>query len=134
MTAPAPVIVQPDAEAWVWLNLRHIPGVTCFQYAAGQLDPPWVYSVSVQVDARAPRRMSGGKAAARSRAETARQVICALPDQEWPGGVLAAVTAVDGPFWLPDDDGTARYCARYDLRVHPRRDSGALHGREEPPS
>jgi hypothetical protein len=116
---PAPVIVQPDLEAWVWANISDLKGVTSFAYAATQLWPGWVYAHFIQADARAKR-----KTAARDLAETVRQRICALPDVAWPQGSVCYVQPVEGPFWLPDDDGLPRYTARYEIRVHPRRDSG----------
>lgn len=115
----APVIIQPDLEAWVWSNVGGLPGVTSFAYAATQMWPGWVYAHFVQVDARAKR-----KSAASDLAEQVRQIICALPDEDWPQGTVCYVQPVEGPFWLPDDDGLPRYCARYEIRVHPRRDSG----------
>lgn len=117
----APVIVQPDLEAWVWENIRDLPGVTSFAYAAAQMWPGWVYAHSVQVDARSSR-----KQACRDVAETVRQRICALPDVPWPDGTISYVQPVEGPAWLPDDDGGPRYMARYEIRVHPRRDGGAV--------
>jgi hypothetical protein len=113
MTA-APVIVQPDLEAWVWANVSHIPGVTTFAYAAFMGWPPWLVAYSVQADARAKT-----KQAARDRAETVRQIITALGDLAWPDGVVSYVQGIEGPFWLPDPDGGPRYCARYEIRAHP---------------
>jgi Bacteriophage minor capsid protein len=112
----APVIVQPDLEAWVWSQVKHLPGVTLFAYAAVQMWPGWVYAHSIQVDARAKT-----KQAARDLAEQVRQIVCSLPDRLWPDGVISYVQPVEGPFWLPDDDGVPRYCARYEVRVHPNR-------------
>lgn len=111
----APVIVQPDAEAWVWANVQR-PGVTLFAYAANQEWPGWLYVHSIQVDARASTKQG-----ARDLAEAVRQAVCALPDVSWPDGVVAYVQPVEGPFWLPDDDGVPRYCTRFEIRVHPRR-------------
>lgn len=116
MSIPPVVMAQPDAEAWVWASLRHLPGVTCWCYAAAQLDPPWLWAVSVQVDARART-----KKAARDLAEQARLIMAALPAAAWEDGSVADAEPVEGPFWLPDDDGAPRYTARYELRVHPRR-------------
>ena len=116
-----PVIVQPDLEAWVWESISDLSGVTSFAYAATQMWPGWVYSHSVQIDARAKR-----KAAASDLAETVRQRLMALPDVDWPQGVICYLQPVEGPFWLPDDDGLPRYCARYEIRVHPRRASGGI--------
>lgn len=113
---------QPDAEAWVWANLRHLPGLTSFSYAASlpegvwQLDPAWMYAYSIQVDARAKT-----KAAARDHAEAARRIMAGLPAVPWAEGTVTSVAVLEGPFWLPDDDGAPRYCGRYEVRVHPRR-------------
>ena len=74
----------------------------------------------VQVDAWAKR-----KTVARNRAETARQRLMSLPDLDWPDGTVCYVQPVEGPFWLPGDDGEPRYVARYEIRVHPRRASAA---------
>lgn len=114
-----PVIVQPDAEAWVWANVGDLPGVTSHAYAAVQIWPGWVYEHSIQIDARAAR-----KSAARDAAELVRQRMVALPAVDWPEGVVCYVQPAEGPFWLPDPDGRPRYCTRYVIRVHPRRDSG----------
>ena len=122
MTA-APVIVQPDLEAWVWANIRDLQPLgelSSFAYAASQLWPGWVYAHFIQVDARHRR-----KEAARALAETIRQVIVALPDVPWPDGTICYVQPVEGPAWLPDDDGSPRYMARYEIRVHPRRGATA---------
>jgi hypothetical protein len=119
MTA-APVIVQPDLEAWVWANIKaltRLGDLTSFAYSATQLGGPgWLYAHFVQIDARHKR-----KEAARALAETVRQTVIGLPDVPWSEGTVSYVQAVEGPFWLPDDDGTPRYTARYEIRVHPRR-------------
>lgn len=112
----APVIVQPDAEAWVWSQLSGLGGVTMFSYAAAQHWPGWIYAHFLQVDARAKT-----KQAARDLAERCRQVMMSLPDAPWAEGALCFVEPVEGPFWFPDDDGAPRYTARYEIRVHPRR-------------
>jgi hypothetical protein len=119
-----PVIVQPDAEAWVIAQIRDLPGeVTAFTYAATQLDPAgWLFAHFVQVDARHRR-----KPAARDIAERARQRLVGLPAVPWPEGVVCYVQPVEGPFYLPDpEDGQPRYCARYEIRVHPARPPAAL--------
>ena len=112
----APVIVQPDLEAWVWAQISDLPGVTSFAYSAAQLWPGWVYTYSIQIDARAKR-----KTLARDRAETIRQRMNALPDVPWHEGTVCFVQPVEGPSWLPDDDGQPRYTTRYEVRVHPSR-------------
>lgn len=117
----APVVVQPDLEAFVWENIGHLHGLTSFVYAASQVWPGWIFAHFVQVDARARR-----KQAARDLAEQARQIMCALPARDWPDGVISYVQPVEGPSWLPDDDGLPRYTARYELRVHPRRVPGVV--------
>jgi hypothetical protein len=112
-----PVIVQPDAEAWVIASLEHLSGVTAFAYAAAQLDRAgWLMAHFVQVDARA-----GRKKAARDLAEQARQVVVSLAGLPWPEGCVSYVQPVEGPAWLADDDGSPRYLARYEIRVHPHR-------------
>ena len=107
----APVIVQPDLEAWVWANIKELTrlgDLTSFAYSSAQLGGPgWVYAHFVQIDARHKR-----KEAARALAETVRQTVIGLPDVPWPEGTVCYVQAVEGPFWLPDDDGTPRYTAR----------------------
>jgi hypothetical protein len=113
----APVIAQPDAEAWIVQNLAPLRGVTVFVFSAVQLGlPGWLWSYSVQVDAR-----TGRKAAARSLAEQARQIMLALPDVPWDAGTVSYAHADEGPFWMPDDDGGPRYCGRYEIRAHPPR-------------
>jgi hypothetical protein len=110
------VIAHPDIEAWVWASLRGLGGVTMWCYAAERMWPNWLVAYSLQVDARA-----GTKQAARDRAERARQIMEWLPNLAWADGVLSYSQPVEGPFWLPDDDGQPRYVARYELRAHPGR-------------
>ncbi len=111
------LIAQPDLEAWVWANIRNLPGVTSFSYTAVQQDRAgWIMAHFVQVDARAK-----SKADARDTAEQVRQRLVALPDVPWPDGAICYLQPVEGPFWLPDDDGSPRYVARYEIRVHPPR-------------
>jgi hypothetical protein len=113
----APVIIQPDLEAHVWAQLGGLKGVTSFGYAAVQQDPlGWIYAHFVQVDAR-----HSTKQAARELAEQCRQILVALPAVPWDAGVVCYVQPVEGPAWLPDDDGSPRYTARYEIRVHPPR-------------
>jgi len=115
--ATAPVIVQPDLEAFVYEALRGLGGVDSFAYTALSPWPGWIVAHFIQVDARARR-----KDAARGLAEQARQTMMALPDRPWPEGVVCYVQVVEAPFWLPDlEDGGPRYVARYEVRVHPRR-------------
>jgi hypothetical protein len=114
----APAIEQPDLEAWVWQNISDLHGVTSFVYMAGTFWPGWIYAHSVQVDARAKT-----KTEARDLAEQVRQRIFALAALPWPDGTVSFVDVIEGPFWLPDADGAPRYCARYEIRVHPRRSS-----------
>jgi hypothetical protein len=111
-----PVIAQPDAEKWIVQCLAPLgAGVTCFCFAANQLSlTGWLWSYSIQVDARA-----GRKSAARNLAESARQVMSALTSFDWPDGVISYSRADSGPFWLPDMDGGPRYVARYEIRAHP---------------
>lgn len=116
----APVIVQPDLEAFVWSVISDLSGVTSFAYAAEQIWPGWVYAHHIQVDARSKR-----KTAARDTAEVVRQRITGLADVPWTEGTVCYCQPVEGPFWLPDPDGLPRYVARYEIRVHPRRDSAA---------
>lgn len=111
-----PVIRQPDIEAWVWANIRHLPGTTSFCFAQTRRWPGWVVAAHVQVDSRAPR-----KQAARDAAEEARIVIEGLTGADWPDGVVSHVIVAEGPQWEPDEDGSPRYFARYELRAHPRR-------------
>jgi hypothetical protein len=115
MTAPTlPLIPQPDLEAFVWSAIRGIPGVTSFCYAATWDHIGYHVAYSVQVDARAST-----KQAASARAEDVRQTLFTLPTVTWAEGVITYVQPVEGPFWLPDDDGSPRYTARYEIRCHP---------------
>jgi hypothetical protein len=117
-----PVIVQPDLEAWVIASTRDLPGLTVFSYAATQLDPAgWLFAHFLQIDVRRDR-----KPAARDIAERARQRMVALPGLGWPDGVVCYCQPIEGPFYLPDDDGQPRYVARYEVRVHPVRPPAAL--------
>lgn len=121
MSVDLPVIVQPDLEAWVWEQIRDLPGVTSWSYASTQLDPMgWLYAWLIQVDARSSRRPP-----ARSTAELVRQRLMALTVTPWAGGTVTYVQPVEGPFWLPDTDGHPRYVARYEIRVHPTRQLAA---------
>ena len=121
MSAP-PLVEQPDLEAHLWAQIRHLPGVTSFAYTAVQQDPAgWLMAHFVQVDARAK-----AKAAARDVAEQVRQLLTSrLPDVPWTEGTVCYVQPIEGPFWFPDDDGSPRYVARYEIRVHPRRGAPA---------
>jgi hypothetical protein len=114
----APVVEQPDVEALVWSQIEPLKGVTSFAYAATSLDRiGWLYAVFVQVDAR-----HADKKRARDLAERVRQIITGLGGADWADGVVSYVQAVEGPFYLPDDDnGAPRYVARYEIRVHPPR-------------
>jgi hypothetical protein len=112
-----PVIAVPDLEAHLWAQLGGLKGVTSFAYAAQPWDRAgWVYAQFVQVDARHKT-----KQAARDLAEQVRQLVMGLPEIPWAGGCVCYVQAVEGPAWLPDDDGAPRYTARYEVRVHPPR-------------
>jgi hypothetical protein len=112
-----PRIEQPDLEAWVWATVRDMGDVTSFAYAATQLDPAgWLYAHFIQIDARHNRKQR-----ASDLAERIRQRIVALPGVPWPDGAICYCQPVEGPFWLPDEDGTPRYTARYEIRVHPLR-------------
>jgi Bacteriophage minor capsid protein len=112
-----PVPAQPDVEAWVWANVRHLPGVTSFAFSGITDWPGWQTRTGIQVDCRASR-----KKAARDLAEQVRQIVLGLPDVAWDAGQITYVSVADGPVWLPDDsDGTPRYTTRFELRVHPPR-------------
>lgn len=117
MSAPAltPVPVHPDIEAFVWAQIKRIPGVQSWLYASVYEWPGWQYRHSLQVDVRSQRRR-----VARDRAEEVRLIICALSDVDWPEGVVTYCQPTEGPFYDPDDDGTPRFVARYEVRVHPR--------------
>jgi hypothetical protein len=115
-----PIIVWPDTEAHVIAQLAALPGITVWTYAATQHDPDWIAATFVQVDARA-----GRKKAARDLAEQARQVMAGLPGAPWPEGAVCYCAPVEGPFYLPDDDGSPRYVARYEVRAHPHRSAAA---------
>lgn len=111
-----PVPVQPDLEAWLWDQIKHIDGVTSFVYSIIPMPMvPWQVAYSVQIDARHKT-----KQAAADRAEQVRRVIWALPDAPWRDGVISYVQITDGG-WLPDEDGAPRYFWRAELRVHPNR-------------
>ena len=85
----APVIEQPDLEAWVWANIRELSrlgDLTSFAYSATQLGAPgWIWAHFIQIDARHKR-----KEAARALAETVRQTISGLPT--CPGRRARSVT------------------------------------------
>lgn len=117
MTAPhAPLVAQPDVEAWVWANVGHLHGVTSFCYAASLPWPTWLAIYEIQIDCRARR-----KSAARALAEEVRLIIQGLTDVNWDEGVIARVQLIEGPFWLPDEDGAPRYTTRWQIRARPRR-------------
>jgi hypothetical protein len=121
MTAPALPAAAPDVEAWVWANLKHLPGVTSFAYSGQQIDRGgWLVSTYVQVDARSKRR-----AVARQTADRARLAVLGLAAADWAEGVVCLVEVVEAPFYLPDDDGLPRYAARYEVRAHPPRRTAA---------
>ena len=113
------VATQPDVEAWVWQNIRHLNGVTSFAFSGNTDHPGWQTRIGIQVDCRARRKKQ-----ARDLSELVRQIVLGLPDVQWDEGQLTYVSVTDGPIWLPDDpDGTPRYTTRFELRVHPIRPS-----------
>jgi Bacteriophage minor capsid protein len=113
----APVIAQPDLEAHVWAQLQALKGVTSFAYTSTQLDPAgWLFAWYIQVDAR-----HKDKQASWQLAEQVRQIMVGLPDVPWAEGTVVYSRPIEGPFWFPDDDGSPRYVARYQVRVHPPR-------------
>jgi len=82
------------------------------------LDRPLRFDVArIQVDV-----WGGPKKTARDLAETIRQVLSELPDEDVVGTVVSAVTY--GPFaYLPDDDfapAKPRYTFDVELSVHPK--------------
>jgi hypothetical protein len=108
---------QPDLEAWLWANVKHLPGVTSFCYTAQPMPlVPWTVTYSCQVDSRAKT-----KQLAWQRAEQARQIIWGLATEPWPDGVVCYVQVTEGPFWLPDQDDQPRYVLRADIGAHPNR-------------
>jgi hypothetical protein len=127
----APVIVQPDLEAWVWANLKSFQGVTSFAYQALQLEAGWQWAWSLQVDVRGAR-----KKVTRDAAELVRQTLLALPDLPWFDGQITYAQITEGPFWNPDgSDGAPRYTIRIDYRTHPARSSvlsNTVNTRKEP--
>lgn len=61
-----------------------------------------------------------GDRAARLLAVTCQAALRTLPGAVHPEGVVAAVTTVSGPSWLPDPDaGRARYVVDVGVLVHP---------------
>lgn len=113
---PALAYARPDVELLAWQTVSPLGGTQSWSYTATEGDPPgWLCTVHVQVDCRAKTR-----GAASANADAARQALCALPWQDWPGGVVARVEVTEGPFWLPDPDGAPRYVARYAITAHPR--------------
>lgn len=115
----APVIAQPDLEAWVWENIKSHKGVTSFAYHSLQDVKGWQWQWSLQVDIRGPR-----KKATSEEAELVRQELLSLPDTYWREGFITYAQITEGPFWNPDvNDGAPRYTIRIDYRVHPARSS-----------
>jgi hypothetical protein len=115
VTIPA----QPDIEAHVWAQLKDLPGVTSFTFAAIPMPlVPWQVAYSIQVDARADT-----KAAARERAEAARVIVWGLANALWDEGVITYVQITEGPFWNPDDDGSPHYVIRAEVRARPARNT-----------
>jgi hypothetical protein len=113
----APVIAQPDLEAWVWENLKSRKGVTSFAYHSLQDVAGWQWQWSLQIDVRGPR-----KKATADLAELVRQDLLSLPDVYWPDGSITYAQITEGPMWNPDvNDGAPRYTIRIDYRVHPSR-------------
>lgn len=106
---------RPDVEQLVYQVVKPLGGVVSWAYTAAERDlRGWLTSVNVQVDIR-----SHNKTNALRRADLARRAVCALPWVDWPDGVVARVDVLEGPFWLPDENGGPRYVARYGLIVHP---------------
>jgi hypothetical protein len=117
---PAPVIAQPDLEAWVWANLKGHQGVTSFAYTSRDDGVKgWQWLWAIQVDVRGPQ-----KKATADKAELVRQELMSLPDVYWSDGFITYAQIVEGPLWNPDiNDGAPRYTIRIEYRVHPTRKS-----------
>ena len=114
MTAPVLAYAAPDTEAFVWAQVSSIPGVTSFTYSVTHDWIGWLITYNIQIDARRETKQAAWEAA-----ELVRQTILKLPSVPWADGVVSFVQPVEGPFWLPDPNGAPRYCARYEIRVHP---------------
>lgn len=115
-----PVPANPDLEAHLWAQLKALDGVTMQAIAATPADGlPWLVRYTVQVDAR-----HGSKAEAWRRAEDARRVLWAIAAAPWDEGSITYVQLVEGPAWLPDDDGQPRYMMRADIGARPRDRQG----------
>ncbi len=107
---------RPDVEQLVYETVRPLGGIVTWADSAGERDlPGWTVRTLVQVDVRAHR-----KSAASQRADVVRRAVCALPWASWPDGVIVRVDTIEGPFWLPDENGAPRYVARYAVWSHPR--------------
>lgn len=110
---------QPDIEAHLWEQIKTLPGVTSFCFAAVPMAlVPWQVAYSVQVDIRGDT-----KQATRETAEQARQIMWGIAAVPWAEGVISYVQITEGPFWNPDDDGSPRYLMRAEIRAHPHRES-----------
>lgn len=114
---PGLALPRADMEYLCWTHLRHLGGVVCHTYGATEGSPGSVLATThVQVDTR-----SATRARAAGMADTARRILKALPWESLAEVVVAAVECVDGPRWLPDDNGAPRYVARYAIVHHPRQ-------------
>jgi hypothetical protein len=114
---PVHMMPRGDIERWVQVCLAPLGGIQVWAYAViDYTQNGYIAGASIQVDVRA-----SSKSASFTRADAARRVVMALPTRRWDEGVISRTEVIDGPFWLPDQDGRPRYVARYLLVFHPRR-------------
>jgi hypothetical protein len=111
-----PTRPQPDLEAHLWRQLEGLEGVNSWAYSVLPSWPPWVVAYSVQVDCR-----RGGKQTSWELAERCRRILWDLPSRPWNDGVVVYSQVIEGPAWLPDDDGAPRYMLRAEIRARPNR-------------
>lgn len=106
---------RPDIERHVWLAIRALGNVITWNYGDSEVDPHgWATMTQLQVDCRGPNRNRAWQ-----MADQARRIIKKLPWAEWDEGVVCSVDCVDGPRWLPDENGGPRYIARFSIAYHP---------------
>lgn len=100
----------PDVEKMVYDLLADLGGIKVWAVDSAPYMHAIVEQTTVQVDARA-----SSKARARDRAYDARVRLLSLPGGVWQDGIVYRVDIVQGPAWIPDDDGAPRYVLRATL-------------------
>jgi hypothetical protein len=114
-----PVLRHPRADVayYALQQIRDLGSVICWEYNADEGDPSAVLTTTyIQVDCRAANR-----ARAYQVADQVRRTLKAFPWHDWNEAIFSEVESLDGPRWMPDENGAPRFVARYAIHHHPRQ-------------